>query len=98
MFPPILSILVPKHDAGDNECDDDEINEDFLHLENHITVSASKRFRELGFDTNNLEEKIHIAMNLIQSYAHESIYDKHDYIDYKAMKENIVKTLVFLFE
>ena len=37
-------------------------------------------------------------MNIIQSYAHESIYDKHDYIDYNAMKENIVKTLVFLFE
>ncbi|MBQ3755280.1 MAG: TetR/AcrR family transcriptional regulator [Clostridia bacterium] len=77
---------------------DGDINEAFLHLENHITISASKTLRELGIDTKNLEEKVHIAMNIIQSYAHESIYDKHDYIDYKAMKENIVKTLVFLFE
>ena len=75
-----------------------DINEEFLRLEHHITVSASGKLRELGFKTDNFEEKVHIAMNIIQSYAHESIYDKHDYIDYKVMKENIIKTLVFLFE
>ncbi|MBR4800605.1 MAG: hypothetical protein IK048_02920 [Clostridia bacterium] len=77
---------------------DDEINEDFLHLENHITISATKRLRELGFDTKNLEKKVHIAMNLVQSYAHEAIYDKHDYIDYSAMKEAVIKALVYMFE
>ena len=37
-------------------------------------------------------------MNLIQSYAHESIYDKHDYIDYSAMKDAVIKSLVLLFQ
>lgn len=75
-----------------------DINEEFLHLENHITISASKKLRELGFAPEHLEEKVHLAMNLIQSYAHESIYDKHDYIDYSAMKENVIRMLVYLFE
>ena len=76
---------------------DPDINGEFLSLENHITISASKRLRELGFNTDRMEEKVHIAMNLIQSYAHESIYDKHDYIDYGAMRAAVVDLLITLF-
>ena len=75
-----------------------DINEEFLRLEDHVTISATKKMRELGFPSDHLEEKVHLAMNLIQSYAHESIYDKHDYIDYTAMKENVIKALVLWFE
>ena len=77
---------------------DSALNDEFLHLENHITISASKKLRELGCNPDHLEEKVHIAMNVIQSYAHEAIYDKHDYIDYSAMKASVVKVLVDLFE
>jgi len=76
---------------------DPSINDEFLGLENHITISASKKLRELGFAPDHMEEKVHVAMNLIQSYAHESIYDKHDYIDYGAMRETVVDLLVKLF-
>ena len=77
---------------------DEGINEQFLSLEKHITHSAAQKFTELGFGSDGLQEKIHIAMNLIQSYAHEAIYDKHDYIDYDAMKKQVVAVLVNLFE
>ena len=77
---------------------DRDINEEFLRLEDHITISASKKLRELGYNADHLEEKVHLAMNLIQSYAHESIYDKHDYIDYNAMKEDVIQTLVLRFK
>lgn len=76
---------------------DPSINDQFLSLENHITISASKRLRELGFTPDHMEEKVHIAMNLIQSYAHESIYDKHDYINYGAMRAAVLDLLVRLF-
>ena len=77
---------------------DEGINEQFLSLEKHITHSAAQKFTELGFGSDGLQEKIHIAMNLIQSYAHEAIYDKHDYIDYDAMKKQVVAVLVNLFK
>ena len=76
---------------------DSAINEDFLSLEKHITLSATERFIEFGVSPKGLEEKIHIAMNLIQSYAHEAIYDKHDYLNYDAMRAEVIATLVNLF-
>ena len=75
-----------------------DINEEFLRLEDHVTISASKKLRELGCNAEHLEEKVHLSMNLIQSYAHESIYDKHDYIDYNAMKESVIQALVLWFK
>lgn len=77
---------------------DEGINEEFLHLEKHITVSAAQRFNELGYDIKNINEKVHIAMNIVQSFAHEVIYDKHDYIDYGVMKTEVTEMLVALFE
>ena len=77
---------------------DEDINAEFLSLEKHVTHMAAERFRALGVRTDNLEEKIHVAMNLVQSYAHEAIYDKHDYLDYAAMQKSVVDLLVKLFE
>lgn len=74
-----------------------DINEEFLSLEKHITVSASQKLNELGFHPERLEEKVHIAMNVIQDYAHEAIYDRHDYIDYDAMRKDVINLLVSLF-
>ena len=76
---------------------DEGINGEFLSLEKHITESASNTFSAIGIDTDNLAEKIHIAMNIIQSYAHEVIYDKHDYLDYDSMRKSVVEMLVKLF-
>ncbi len=76
---------------------DADINEEFLRLEKHITLSATERFAELGFASDLMQEKIHIAMNLIQSYAHEAIYDQHDYINYDDMKKAVIDALVHLF-
>ena len=77
---------------------DEDINAEFLSLEKHVTYMAAERFRALGVRTDNLEEKIHVAMNLVQSYAHEAIYDKHDYLDYGAMQSAVVDLLIKLFE
>lgn len=37
-------------------------------------------------------------MNLIQSYAHECVYDKHDYIDYEAMRKVVCDIIIGMFE
>ena len=77
---------------------DADINAEFLGLEKHITESVAQKFSSLGLKTEGLDEKIHIAMNLIQSYAHEAIYDKHDYLDYNSMKNTVIDMLVKLFD
>ena len=36
-------------------------------------------------------------MDIIQSFSHEYVFDKHEYIDYFAMREIVTKTLINLF-
>lgn len=77
---------------------DDEVNAKFISLENHITKDISSILRDKGLLNFNLEEKVHISMNIIQSFAHEFIYDKHEYIDYQAMKNIIYEMIISLFK
>ncbi len=74
-----------------------DINEDFINLEDNITSKASEKLSELGVKTDNIKEKVHISMNLIQSFAHENTYDKHKYLNYNAMKNEVENIIISLF-
>ncbi|MBS1456539.1 MAG: helix-turn-helix transcriptional regulator, partial [Clostridia bacterium] len=71
-----------------------DINEDFINLEDNITSKASEKLSELGVKTDNIKEKVHISMNLIQSFAHENTYDKHKYLNYNAMKNEVENIII----
>ena len=75
-----------------------DINEEFLELESFITKKGTEKLEELGFDKTNLTEKVHLIMDMVQSFAHESLYDKHDYIDYAAMRKFVVKSITTILE
>ena len=77
---------------------DEVVNSEFLAFEDSITNKINDRLVSLGETKENLMEKIHFAMNIIQSFAHEYVFDKHDYIDYFAMREMVVSTLINLFK
>lgn len=80
------------------ESTDNGVNSAFLSLEEHVTKNLSDAFARANMQIENPKEKIHLAMNMIQSFAHESVYDKHDYIDYEAMREIVIKTLLNFFK
>lgn len=77
---------------------DEAVNAEFISLENSITQQVSQQLVELGVNSVNIVEKTHLAMNIVQSFAHEYVFDNHSYIDYPKMKEIVCKTLVALFE
>lgn len=77
---------------------DKEINQRFMVLEDNITLYVSKALNESGLIIDGLKEKVHIAMNLVQSFAHEYVYDCHEYIDYECMKKSVIGMLVYLFK
>ena len=81
------------HSLADTQ---EDINEEFMGLEDRVTKTSSAKLKEVGLDIPNITEKVHIAMNLVQSFAHEYLYDKHGYIDYEAMKQNVKNCLVAL--
>lgn len=77
---------------------DEVVNAEFISLENEITEQMSEQLRKLGICTDSLTEKVHLAMNIVQSFAHEIVFDSHSYIDYDKMKDIVCKILVELFK
>lgn len=45
----------------------------------------------------HLQEKTHLAINIIDQFCHELIYHRHSELDYQAMKSEVVKTISQLF-
>ena len=76
---------------------DKEVNARFIQLEDEITLKIAERLAALGSDAPNLNERIHFAMDIVQSFSHEYVYDHHTYIDYAAMRTIVENTLVSLF-
>lgn len=76
---------------------DEAVNAQFINLENKITEQMSKQLIKKGVDAKDMTEKVHLAMNIVQSYAHEAVFDSHNYIDYEKMKNIVCNILVELF-
>lgn len=76
---------------------DKVVSDKFISFEDKITVQINEKFDHLGLNIKNGLEKIHLAMNLVQSFSHEFIYDQHSYIDYDAMQSIVFNTIINLF-
>ena len=76
---------------------DEAVNTKFIELEDNLTLIISEALVKLGLDKENINEKVHFAMDILQSFAHEYVYDKHEYIDYFVMREMVGKTIINLF-
>ena len=77
---------------------DEVVNAEFISLENKITEQMSDQLLKLDRNTDHLTEKVHLAMNIVQSFAHEIVFDSHSYIDYNQMKRIVCDILVELFK
>lgn len=77
---------------------DELVQNEFIALETRITERISCRLKELGAPQNALIEKVHIAMNLVQSFAHEYVFDNHEYINYSVMRKIVIASVARLFE
>ena len=77
---------------------DKTVGDKFTVLEDEMTAKMVNRLKNLGYTRDDIYERVHLAMVIIQSYAHECVYDKHSYIDYVKMRTNIIRVLVDLME
>ena len=77
---------------------DEAVNNKFISLEDEITLAIANKLADLGVKKENLTERIHFAMDIVQSFSHEYVYDHHTYIDYDEMRKIVHNTLVALFE
>lgn len=77
--------------------EDEEVAERFAELEKEITQKLSEKLVSLGYPSARLYEKVHAAIIVVQSFAHEEVYDHHEYIDYNAMRALATEMLVKIF-
>lgn len=48
--------------------------------------------------SDNLFEKVHIIIGLVENYCHEIVYHKHESINYDVMKDEVIKTICYLLD
>ena len=103
-IPAVLDIVLTSHkeNSGMHEAlhslthTDPEINAVFIAFEDEITLKIASRLTELGVLNEDAHEKVHFAMDILQSFAHEYVFDHHEYIDYERMKALVIQTLTAL--
>ena len=76
---------------------DEAVNAKFIALEDDITERFYNKLTAIGYPAEGLKEKVHLAMNVLQSFSHEYVYDKHDYLDYEKMRADVTRILNTLF-
>ena len=75
---------------------DKEIAEFFQENEMAMTKNISKILLDNGFDARNLDEKVHIAIHLIDDLCHEIVYHKHKDLDYDIMINLVIENILNL--
>lgn len=73
---------------------DKDIKNIFKTRELTMTDKISNILINSGFNSKNMEEKVHIIIGIIDNYCHEVVYHKHEKLDYNAMKEEILKIII----
>lgn len=48
--------------------------------------------------SDNLFEKVHIIIGIVENYCHEIVYHKHDSINYDVMKDEVISTICYLLD
>ena len=72
---------------------DEEIAHYFFEAEIKITETLQKAFINAGFNDNNLKEKTHLIIHIIDDLCHEIVYHQHDNMNYKKMTELVIYTI-----
>ena len=61
-------------------------------------MEMTKRFSNIliknNFKINNMDEKVHVVIGLIDNLCHEIVYHKHKELDYDLMTDIVVNTIV----
>ena len=75
-------------------CLDKDIAKIFNDNELLMTKKISNLLIYNGFNKENIEEKVHIIIGIIDNYCHEVVYHKHEDIDYAKTKDIILDIII----
>ena len=73
---------------------DNLVGEIFIEQEINMTNKIVNIFKTNNIKLDNLEEKVHISVNLIDNLCHEIVYHKHEEMDYESMKNIVINIIL----
>ena len=77
---------------------DKKVAEYYYNCEREMTNSIKTILINNGFNEDNLDEKVHIMMGLIDNLCHEIIYHKHNDMNYDVMTNLVTENIKNLFK
>lgn len=77
---------------------DREIADLFYDSEIKMTEKVTDLLIKNGINTENLKEKVHLMIHLIDDLCHEIVYHKHSSMDYDVMTDIVIKSIIQLIK
>lgn len=75
---------------------DKEVAFYFHKREMEMTIKIYDLLVNNGFNKNNLMEKSHISIGLIDNLCHEIVYHKHSELNYEVMTNICINTIIYI--
>ena len=73
---------------------DEDVDKIFKDSEVTFSDKLYNLFINNNFNKENLKEKTHLIVNLIDSLAHEEAYHKHPNLDYDKMEDIVIDSII----
>ncbi len=105
-FKKIIDALVKKHSISKKAHEeilamqhmDNDVAKIFEAYELEASNSLASSLQLSGFSSDNLAEKTHIIVSMIDNLCHEIVYHKHKNMDYDYMIDLTIKAMVYILE
>lgn len=79
-------------------CLDEEVANIFQKKELELSHQFLNILKSKEFSSQNLHEKVHLSINLINNLSYEIVYHQHECINYDIMIQETVKLIVFILK
>ena len=97
----MLDIFIKQHTLSKNAHEemlalshlDSDIAEIFHQKELDTTTVIVKTLKENNISSENLFEKVHIVISIVENYCHEMVYHHHKTMNYDVMKKEVIKII-----
>lgn len=77
---------------------DDDVAKIFHDKEIMTTDMIVSTLNSYGIKQDNLFEKVHIIIGIVENYCHEIVYHHHDKVNYNVMKDEVIKIIISILK
>lgn len=77
---------------------DDDVGEIFKNSELDMANKIVNLLKSNNINPTNIEEKVHIAVGLVDNLCHEIVYHKHEQMDYSVMKSEVINLIISMLK